>query len=89
LNFFAGNLRRQNEKLEARYKESQDIKDSLEVRVEARKKELEEIAQKLNEEVSKKTNELQSKIKELEESGRQVVKRELRMLELKKEIKKL
>lgn len=89
LNYFASNLRKKTEILEKAYKEAQDIKKCLGIRVNARKKELEELAEALDKKILKETKKLQEKIEELEEANREAIKRELRMLELKKEIKKL
>lgn len=89
LNFFAGSIREKNNLLKERVKEAQEIKDGLEIRVRARKRELEELTKKLDSEAQKKSKELKEKFKELQEINQQTVKRELRMLELKKEIKEL
>lgn len=62
---------------------------SLEVKIEARTKELKELAETLDEQVKGRTKELQEKVKELEKFSRLSVGRELKMIELKKEIKKL
>jgi len=61
----------------------------LEIKVEARTRELRELAASLDEQVKKRTKELQEKIEELEKFHRLAVGRELKMVELKKEIKKL
>ncbi len=50
--------------------------------------ELEEIVANLDEEVKKRTEELQEKVKELEKFRKFAVGRELKMVELKKELKK-
>lgn len=89
LNFFAGSIREKNNLLKERAKETQEIKDGLEIRVRARKKELGELTKKLDSEAEKKARELKEKFKELQEINQQTIKRELRMLELKKEIKEL
>lgn len=89
LNFFAGSLQRQRELLKERYREEEEIKQSLEIRVKARIQELKEISKKLDKEVMDKEKELNEKILELEEASRQAVKKELRMIELKKEIKEM
>jgi len=89
LNFFAGNLRRQSELLEKNYRENETIKESLEIQVQARRGELGEISKKLDLEVLKKEGDLNQKMEELEETNKTTIKRELRMIELKKEIKKM
>jgi len=81
----------------------EESKKVLEIRVKARTKELEELNKALEEKVQERTKELQEKIeelekmkKELEEKIRELEKfreitvgRELKMIELKKEIEKL
>lgn len=61
----------------------------LEIKVEARTKELEELAKGLDEKVKERTKELQERINELEAFHRLSVGRELKMIELKEEIKNL
>jgi len=61
----------------------------LEIKVKARTKELRELADLLEERVKERTKELQKRVDELERFHRLTVGRELRMVELKKEIKKL
>ena len=61
----------------------------LEVKVEARTKELRELTEGLEEEVKRRTAEVQERMKELERFHRLAVGRELKMVELKKEIEKL
>ncbi len=75
--------------LKTRENDLQSAKASLEVRVEARTRELRELSETLNEQVQQRTKELQEKIKALEKFQRLSVGRELKMVELKKEIKKL
>jgi F0F1-type ATP synthase membrane subunit b/b' len=87
LNFFINMLRQRNAAILNKYKEIQEIKDSLEIRVEARKKELEELSQNLKVKVKEKKEELQRKIDELEKANKKIVERELKILELKKELK--
>jgi len=71
-------------KAQSQLKES---KDTLEVRVVARTKELEEFSRNLEGEVEQRTKELQEKIKELEKFQRFTVDRELKMTELKEQIR--
>ncbi|MDP3982198.1 MAG: HAMP domain-containing protein [bacterium] len=58
----------------------------LKVRVLARTRELEELAKSLDLKVKDKTKELEQKVKELEKFNKLAVKRELKMIELKKEL---
>ena len=62
---------------------------ALEIKVEARTRELRELAQSLDTQVKEKTKDLQEKINDLERFNKLSVGRELKMIELKKEIKKL
>lgn len=62
---------------------------ALEIKVTARTRELKELAESLEKRVKEKTKELQEKIEELERFNRLAVGRELRMVELKEEIKKI
>ncbi|MBI4101501.1 MAG: HAMP domain-containing protein [Candidatus Nealsonbacteria bacterium] len=71
-------------------KKSQEIleetKSALEVRVEARTRELTRVADSLDQKVKEKTQELQEKINDLERFQKLAVGRELKMIELKKEL---
>ena len=67
----------------------EESKAVLEIKVAARTKELKELAESLEEQVKGRTKELQEKMKELERFNRLAVGRELKMIELKKEIAKL
>jgi len=67
----------------------EESKAVLEIKVEARTKELKELAESLEEQVKGRTKELQEKMKELERFNRLAVGRELKMIELKKEIERL
>lgn len=67
----------------------EEAKTVLEIKVQARTKELRELAESLDEKVKERTKDLQEKIEELERFQRLTVGRELRMIELKEEIKKL
>ncbi len=71
-------------------------KSNLEIRVRARTKDLRELANSLEQQansleqqVKEKTKELQKRVEELERFRKFSIDRELRMVELKKEIKKL
>ncbi len=76
----------------ARLKEAkealEDEKMILEVRVKARTKELEELAQGLEEKVKERTKELQGRIDQLERFHQLTVGREIKMMELKKELER-
>jgi len=85
-----------DKELIARYKawedarrEISDAKQILEIKVKARTKELEELARSLDDKVRERTKELQEKIEELEKFQKLTVGREIAMIELKKEIKRL
>ena len=76
--------------------ELQEAKDVLEIKVIARTKELEELTKTLDQKVGQRTKELEGnkkilekRVDELERFHKLTVDRELRMLELKKEIQKL
>lgn len=88
-----GELKELNEELEERVqertKELEEAKTVLEIKVEARTRELRELAEGLEEEVKRRTKEIQERMAALERFQRLVVGRELKMVELKKEIKKL
>jgi hypothetical protein len=80
--------KRTNDLVEA-YKETEDVKNSLEIRVRARRDELEHLSKRLDEEVKIKSRKMNQKIKDLQKTNKKIVKRELKMIELKKEIRKL
>ena len=61
----------------------------LEVKVQARTKELQEFNRNLEKMVEERTKDLENKIDELERFNRLTVRRELRMMELKKRLKEL
>ncbi len=86
---YVARLEKEREKIrEERLEELEEIKSTLEIKVKARTVELEEIVANLDEEVKKRTEELQEKVKELEKFRKFAVGRELKMVELKKELKK-
>ncbi len=67
--------------------EIETAKTALEVRVKARTQELRELSKNLEKQIGERTKELQGKVKELERFNKLAVGRELKMIELKKEIK--
>lgn len=67
----------------------EEAKAVLEVKVQARTKELRELAEGLEEEVKRRTKEVYEKMEELERFQRLAVGRELKMVELKKEVERL
>jgi len=67
----------------------EETKFSWEIKIQARTRELEGLTGKLEEQVKERTKELQNKVGELERFSRLAVGRELKMIELKEEIKKL
>ncbi len=80
---------RLEEKVKERTKELEEARASLEIKVEARTKELKELTESLDEQVKERTKELQGKVEELEKFHRLAVGRELKMIALKEEIKRL
>ncbi len=64
----------------------QEERDVLEIKVNARTKELNEINEKLEQEVGNRTEQIQKKLVELEKMSKLMVGRELKMIELKKEL---
>lgn len=67
----------------------QETNTVLEIKVNARTRELRELANRLEAKAQERTEELQSRVKELEKFRRFIVGRELKMMELKKELKRL
>jgi PAS domain S-box-containing protein len=84
-----GYQERLEKEVRERTMELEEAKSVLEIKVKARTKELSELAQSLEEKVREKTKELQEKLEELEKFQKITVERELKMVELKKEIEKL
>ena len=66
----------------------EESKDVLEIKVVARTKELNELNKNLEGKVGERTKELQKRLDELERFHRLTVGRELKMVELKKELRK-
>lgn len=67
----------------------EEAKTVLEIKVAARTKEIRELAESLEEQVKERTKELQKRIVELEKFHKLTIGRELKMIELKKEIERL
>jgi len=67
----------------------EEAKATLEIKVAARTRELEELAKTREEIIRERTKELQERLEELEKFHQLAAGRELKMIELKKEIKKL
>lgn len=76
------NLKESREALE-------ESKNVLEIKVQARTRELRDLAESLEGQVKDRTKELREKVGELERFNKLAVGRELKMVELKKEIEKL
>ena len=93
LNYFWTILSQRSGELEKKVKEKtkelEEARTILEIKVKARTRELEELARRLDEKGKEKTKELQERVEELEKFQRLTVGRELKMVELKEEIKKL
>ncbi|MDP4008884.1 MAG: cache domain-containing protein, partial [bacterium] len=66
--------------------ELQESESILKIRVLARTRELQELTKSLDRKVKEKTKELESKVKELEKFNKLAVKRELKTIELKREL---
>lgn len=76
-------------KVEERTKELEEAKTILEIKVEARTRELKDLTERQEEIIEERTREIHERMKELEKFHRLAVGRELKMIELKEEIKKL
>jgi len=82
-------VKERTKELEKARGELEEAKGALEVRVEARTKELQELTESLNMQVKERTKELDKRVAELESFQKLVIGRELKMVELKNEIKRL
>lgn len=88
-NRFTGLLRGRTLELEKTKGALEEAKIVLEIKVKARTQELEETVESREEIIKEKTKELREKIEDLERFRRLATGRELKMVELKKEIQKL
>lgn len=74
-------------------KESQEAlgeaKTVSEIKITARTRELQELAESLEDKVTERTLEIRAKLKELERFRELTIGREMKMIELKKELKKI
>jgi hypothetical protein len=86
---FAKRLREALKIISKREEELKEAKSVLEIKVKARTRELEEERASLEEKVKERTRELQERLAELERFHKLTVGRELKMMELKKEIETL
>jgi low affinity Fe/Cu permease len=85
----ANNFKGSRKRLLKSQEKLEEAKNVLEIRVQSRTRELRKLAESLEEKVNSRTEEAQARVDELERFQRLAVGRELRMVELKKEIKKL
>lgn len=76
-------------KIAERTKELQEARSVLEIKVQARTRELKDLAESLEKQVEQRTKELERRLNELEKFHKLTVGRELKMMELKKELEKL
>lgn len=86
---FSETLKKKQEELIKTQGEVEEARKVLEIKVKARTKELQELAEKQEEIIEERTKEIQGKMRESEVFHKLAVGRELKMVELKKEIKKL
>jgi C4-dicarboxylate-specific signal transduction histidine kinase len=88
-NLIAELLKKRTVELENVKIELEREREVLEIRVKARTKELEEVAKGLEEKIKGRTEELEEKMKDLEKFNKLAVGRELKMIELKKNLEEL
>lgn len=84
---FVDVLRQERKKALEAYQKAKDMESVLEVKVKARTKELVDLTEKQEDIIEERTGELKKKIVELEKIQRFMVGRELKMVDLKKQIK--
>lgn len=85
----ANNLKKNQGELIKAQKKIEDAKNILEVKIRARTRELRRLTGKQERIIEEKTRDLQERVNQLERIHRLSVGRELKMIELKKEIKRL
>jgi len=86
---FSEAFRKKARELVESHKEIEEARNVLEIKVAARTMELKDLAESLEGQVKQRTKELQEKMEELGKFNKLAVGRELKMIELKEEIKKL
>jgi len=64
----------------------EEAKTALEIKVEERTKQLQDLTKNLEEKIRERTKELQEKVEDLKRFNELVIDRELKMIELKKEL---
>ncbi|MDD5144587.1 MAG: hypothetical protein PHW72_00405 [Candidatus Pacebacteria bacterium] len=87
--FVTQNLQKNRFKLLDAQDEAETARASLEIKIIARTRELSDLSRNLEAQVEERTRELEEKIDELERFNKLAVGRELRMINLKEEIRKL
>jgi len=85
----ANSFNSMSETIAQSYKDIEEQKNVLEIRVDAKTKTLKELADTLDKQVKEKTRTLQERINELERLHKTTIDREIRMVEMKKEIEEL
>lgn len=86
---FSEAFKKKQEKLVLAQEEVEDAKAVLEIKVKARTRELKELSENLELQVKERTKKIEEKVEELERFQKLAVGRELKMIELKEQIKKL